>query len=96
MEQEKRYLSVLPHLTRYDIHGDSLYMHTDDDMFLLFQAGYVALRKIDLPFAGEPLPTVSRNLPHMEGGPATLSDTFKYRPLHTDPAWPVRPDRPVT
>ena len=29
MEQEKRCLGVRPRLTRYDIHGDSLYMPTD-------------------------------------------------------------------
>ena len=38
MEQEKRCLGVLPRLARYDIHGDSLYMHTDDEVTLWFNA----------------------------------------------------------
>ena len=38
MEQEKRYLGVLPRLTRHGLYGDNLYMHTDDDVYLLFHA----------------------------------------------------------
>ena len=37
MEQEKRYLDLLPNLTRYGIYGDGLFMQADD-LFLLFQA----------------------------------------------------------
>ena len=38
MEQRKRYLGVLPRLTRYGVGGDSLYMHTCDDVTLWFNA----------------------------------------------------------
>ena len=38
MEQEERYLDLLPRMTRYGMYGDGLFMQTDDDMFLLFQA----------------------------------------------------------
>ena len=38
MEQEERYLDLLPRLTRYGMYGDGLFMRTDDDEFLLFQA----------------------------------------------------------
>ena len=38
MEQEERYLNLLPRLTRYGMYGDGLFMQTDDDEFLLFQA----------------------------------------------------------
>ncbi len=38
MEQEKRFLSLVQRATRYGIYGDSLFMRTDDDVFLLFQA----------------------------------------------------------
>ena len=38
MEQEERYLDLLPRLTRYGIYGGGLFMQTDDDVFLLFQA----------------------------------------------------------
>ena len=38
MEQEQEYLDLLPRLTRYGMYGDSLFMQTDDDVFLLFQA----------------------------------------------------------
>lgn len=35
--QEKRYFSLVQRATRYGIYGDSLFMQTDDDVFLLFQ-----------------------------------------------------------
>ena len=38
MEQEERYLDLLPRVTRYGMFGDGLFMQTDDDVFLLFQA----------------------------------------------------------
>ena len=38
VEQEERYLGLLPRLARYDIYGDSLFVQTDNDVFLLFQA----------------------------------------------------------
>ncbi len=38
MEQEERYLDLLPRLTRYGMYGDGLFMRTDDDEFLLLQA----------------------------------------------------------
>ena len=38
MEQEERYLDLLPRLTQYGTYGDGLFMQTDDDVFLLFQA----------------------------------------------------------
>ena len=38
MEQEEQYLDLLPRLTRYGIYGRGLFMQTDDDVFLLFQA----------------------------------------------------------
>ena len=38
MEQEERYLNLLPRLTRYGMYGNGLFMQTDDDEFLLFQA----------------------------------------------------------
>ena len=38
MEQEERYLDLLPRLTRYGMYGDGLFTRTDDDEFLLFQA----------------------------------------------------------
>ena len=38
MEQEERYLDLLPRMTRYGMYGDGLFMQTDDDMFLLFEA----------------------------------------------------------
>ena len=38
MEQEERYLDLLPRLRQYDTYGDGLFMQTDDDVFLLFQA----------------------------------------------------------
>ena len=38
MEQEERYLGLLPRLARYGIYGDSLFVQTDNDVFLLFQA----------------------------------------------------------
>ena len=38
MEQEERYLDLLPRVTRYGMYGDGLFMQTDDDMFLLFEA----------------------------------------------------------
>ena len=36
MEQEERYLDLLPRMTRYDTYGNSMFMQTDDDTFLLF------------------------------------------------------------
>ena len=38
MEQEKRYLDLVHRVTRYGIYGDGLFLQTDDDVFLLFQA----------------------------------------------------------
>ena len=38
MEQEQRYLEVLKDVKRFNIHGDRLAMHTDDDEVLLFDA----------------------------------------------------------
>ena len=38
VEQEERYLDLLPRLIRYGMYGDSLFMQTGDDVFLLFQA----------------------------------------------------------
>ncbi len=38
MEQEERYLDLLSRMTRYGMYGDSLFMQTGDDVFLLFQA----------------------------------------------------------
>ena len=38
MEQEARYLGLLPKLTQYWVYGDALYMRTNDDVFLLFGA----------------------------------------------------------
>ena len=38
MEQEERYLDLLPRLTQYGTYGDGLFMQTDDDVFLLLQA----------------------------------------------------------
>ena len=38
MEQEERYLELVPRLTRYGIYGNRLFMQTDGDEFLLFQA----------------------------------------------------------
>ena len=37
MDQERRYLDLLPHLTRFQVYGDRLALRTDDGMFLLFQ-----------------------------------------------------------
>ena len=37
-EQEERYFSLVQRATRYGIYGDGLFMQTDDDVFLLFQA----------------------------------------------------------
>ena len=39
MEQEERYLDVLPRVTRYGVYGDYLVLQTNDDVFLLFRAG---------------------------------------------------------
>ena len=38
MEQEERYLDILPGMTRYGVYGDYLVMQTNDDVFLLFRA----------------------------------------------------------
>ena len=38
MEQEKRYLDILPDVTRYGVYGDHLILQTNDDVFLLFRA----------------------------------------------------------
>ena len=38
MEQEERYFSLMQQATRYGIYDNGLFMQTDDDMFLLFQA----------------------------------------------------------
>ncbi|MCY4474054.1 MAG: META domain-containing protein [Chloroflexi bacterium] len=37
MEQEERYLDVLPNVTRYGVYGDHLVLQTNDDVFLLFR-----------------------------------------------------------
>ena len=37
MEQEERYLDVLPSVTRYGVYGDHLVLRTNDDVFLLFR-----------------------------------------------------------
>ena len=38
VKQEERYLDLLPHLIRYGMYGDGLFMQTGNDVFLLFQA----------------------------------------------------------
>ena len=38
MEQEERYLDILPDVTRYGVYGDHLILQTNDDVFLLFRA----------------------------------------------------------
>ena len=38
MEQERRYLNVLSRVSRFQIYGDRLSLHTEDDEALLFQA----------------------------------------------------------
>ena len=38
MEQEQRYLELLPKFERYEIYGDLLVVHTEDGVVLLFQA----------------------------------------------------------
>ena len=38
MEQEERYFGLVNRLSRYGIYGDRLFLQTDDDVFLLFQA----------------------------------------------------------
>ena len=38
MGQEERYFGLVNHLSRYGTYGDGLFMQTDDDVFLLFQA----------------------------------------------------------
>ena len=37
MEQEERYLELLPRVTRYGVYGDHLFMQTEDDVFVLFR-----------------------------------------------------------
>ena len=39
MEQERRYIELLPKFDRYRIYGDLLVVHTEDGTVLLFQAG---------------------------------------------------------
>ena len=75
VEQEDRYLGLLPRLARYGIYGDSLFLQTDDDVFLLFQASPEASeRDVQMPKTGNspsstvtptlgPMPTAERNLP---------------------------------
>ncbi len=36
MEQGERFLDLLPRLERYGINGNGMFLHTDDDVFLLF------------------------------------------------------------
>ncbi len=70
-EQEKRYLSLVQRATRYGIYGDSLFMQTDDDVFLLFQAEEMAETPVPAaaPDAHQPaIPT-----PASESSPGTLS-----------------------
>jgi len=38
MEQEERFLELLPHLQRYGRYGDDLFLQTDNRVFLLFEA----------------------------------------------------------
>ena len=38
MEQEERFLDLLPRLERYGTYGDGLYLQTDNHVFLLFEA----------------------------------------------------------
>lgn len=38
MEQEERYLDILPDVTKYGVYGDHLILQTNDDVFLLFRA----------------------------------------------------------
>lgn len=38
MEQEERYLDILPDVTKYGVYGDHLVLQTNDDVFLLFRA----------------------------------------------------------
>ena len=38
MDQEERYLDLLPRLTQYGTYSDGLFFETDDDVFLLFRA----------------------------------------------------------
>ena len=38
MEQEERFLDLLPRVQRYGTYGDGLFLQTDEDVFLLFQA----------------------------------------------------------
>ena len=73
-EQEDRYFGLLPRLTRYGIYGDSLFMQTNDDVFLLFQASLEARnRELQMPRGADspsstatptpgPMPTAERNL----------------------------------
>ena len=38
MEQEERYFALLNRLARYGTYADGLFLRTEDDVFLLFQA----------------------------------------------------------
>ena len=38
MEQEERFLDLLPRLERYGTYGDGLFLQTDNHVFLLFEA----------------------------------------------------------
>ena len=40
MEQEKRFVELLPLIQRVQVFGDHLAIHTEPGVFLLFQAGY--------------------------------------------------------
>ncbi len=51
--QEKRYFSLVQRATRYGIYGDSLFMQTDDNVFLLFQTS----PSWEAPPPPEPVPT---------------------------------------
>ena len=46
MEQEERYLDVLPSVTRYGVYGDHLVLQTNDDVFLLFRMERVSRKRV--------------------------------------------------
>ena len=64
MEQEERYFALINRLTRYGIYGDSLFLQTADDVFLLFQARSAQTGDTPPPTATPtpmPMPTVARD-----------------------------------
>ncbi len=70
-EQEKRYLSLVQRATRYGISGDSLFMQTDDDVLLLFQAEEMA--ETPVPAAAPEATPTAIPTPASEPSPGTLS-----------------------